>query len=161
MARRVQERRSNKRIYACDTFEGFDPAEISREKRSGDASDCHDYIDSDVRYVRRKLERLGVADQVILVRGLFQDTLESLSGPFCFAFIDCDLHNSMLYAARTVWARLSPGGCCVFDDYGNDHFRGATRAIDTFIAEQLSSICEHGCLTGKMYFAVKTAQDTS
>ena len=61
----------------------------------------------------------------------------------------------MLYAARTIWPRLSPGGCCVFDDYANDAFRGATKAIDTFIAEQTPTIHSHGPLLHKMYFASK------
>ena len=155
MARHLQMRKSDKKIYACDSFEGFDPAEISREKTLDDASDCQDYTDNDFGYIQRKLKRLRVADGVVLVRGFFQDTLESLRGPFCLAFIDCDLHDSMLYAARAVWPRLAPGGYCVFDDYDNDHFRGATKAIDTFIAEQADSIRDHGQLLGKLYFARK------
>jgi len=146
---------SPKRIYACDTFEGFDPVELSCQRGKGDAANRRDYAENDLRYIRRKLRRLGVADRVTLVQGLFQKTLESLSGPFCFAFIDCDLHDSMLYAARTVWPRLSAGGGCVFDDYTNDEYRGVTRAVDTFLTEQASSISEHGRLCRKMYFAVK------
>jgi len=155
MARHLQARQSDKKVYACDSFEGFDPAEIAREKTLGDASDCQDYTDNDFRYIQRKLQRLKVADEVILVKGFFENTLESLPGPFCLALIDCDLHDSMLYAARTVWPRLAPGGCCVFDDYDNDHFRGATKAIDTFLAEQAGTIRDHGRLLGKLYFAGK------
>jgi len=155
MARLLQERQPCKRIYACDTFAGFDPAEIRREQEIGDATDRHSFTDTDLRYVRRKLERLGVADRVVLVQGLFQETLGTLQGPFCFAFIDCDLHDSMLYAARAVWPRLSPGGCCVFDDYNNQEYLGATRAIDTFIGEQRQSIRDHGRLLRKLYYAVK------
>ncbi len=155
MARHLQERGCNKRIYACDTFRGFDPAEFARERRQGNASGEGDFIENDLRYVQRKLERLGVADEITLVKGLFQDTLASLPGPFAFAFIDADLHDSLLYAARTVWPRLSPGGFCIFDDYANDAFRGATKAIDSFIAEQKPTIHNHGPLLHKMYFASK------
>jgi O-methyltransferase len=155
MARLLQKRQPAKRIYACDTFSGFDPAEIGREQRAGDATKRHSFTDNDLVYVRRKLQRLGVADQVVLVQGLFQATLQTLPGPFCFAFIDCDLHDSMLHAARTVWPRLSPGGGCVFDDYDNDEYRGATRAIDTFIAERKQDIRDHGRLLRKLYYAVK------
>jgi O-methyltransferase len=155
MAHLLQRRQPNKRIYACDTFQGFDPEEIRREQEAGDATRHHSFADNDLRYVRRKLKRLGVADQVILVQGLFQASLDALPGPFCFAFIDCDLHDSMLYAARTVWPRLSPGGCCVFDDYDNPEYRGATLAVDTFLAEHRQSIRESGRLLRKLYFAVK------
>lgn len=155
MARLLQRRQPNKRVYACDTFQGFDPQEIRREQEAGDAPRRHDFLDNDRDYVRRKLSRLGVADQVVLVQGLFQTSLDALQGPFCFAFIDCDLHDSMLYAARTVWPRLSPGGCCVFDDYDNREYHGASRAIETFIAECGQGVREHGRLLTKLYFAVK------
>jgi predicted O-methyltransferase YrrM len=158
MARLLQKRGSVKRIYACDSFAGFDPSELSSEKKRTNV--CHPsgevkYATNDFAYVQQKLKRLGVADEVVLIKGLFQDTLESLQGPYSFAFIDCDLHDSTLYATRTVWPRLSPGGCCVFDDYVNDEYRGAARAIAMFIAEQAHSIGQHGPLSVKMYFAFK------
>lgn len=155
MARRLLERGSDKRIYACDTFRGFDPDEFCRERRQKAAADGYEFADNDYRYVQRKLERLGVAPRITLVRGLFQETLESLAGPFAFAFIDCDLHDSMLYAARATWPRLSPGGCCVFDDYANDSYRGATKAVDTFVAEHAQTISVHGAFSHKFYFACK------
>lgn len=155
MARHLRQRSSDKRIYACDTFRGFDPAEFARERQQRDVTGAGDFTENDLRYVQRKIERLGVAEQIALVEGLFQETLASLPGPFAFAFIDADLHDSMLYAARAIWARLSVGGCCVFDDYANDAFRGATRAIDTFLAEQAPTIAEHAPLARKLYFARK------
>jgi O-methyltransferase len=156
MARHLWQRGCDKRIYACDTFRGFDPAEFAREQQQGTVSDDGDFTENDLRYVRRKLQRLGVAEQITLVEGLFQETLAMLPGPFAFAFIDCDLHDSMLYAARTIWPRLSPGGCCVFDDYTNEVYRGATQAVDTFLAEQGPGIGNHGPLLHKMYFAFKS-----
>lgn len=161
LARRLQSQHSERRVLACDTFAGFDPDEIAREQRQGDAREDDMFATNDFHYVQRKLACLGVAERVTLVRGLFQETLESLAGPFCFALIDCDLHDSMLYAAQTVWPRLSPGGTCVFDDYDNTEYKGATRAIDTFIEANSGQIAEHGRLSRKMYFAVKKASPTS
>ncbi len=155
MARHLQQCGCDKRIYACDTFRGFDPAEFARERQQGTVRGEGDFTENDLCYVRRKLRRLGVAQRITLVEGLFQETLASLPGPFAFAFIDCDLHDSMLYAARTIWPRLSPGGGCVFDDYANDAFRGASRAIETFLAEQGPTLGDQGPLLRKMYFAFK------
>jgi O-methyltransferase len=155
MALHLQTQGSEKHIFACDTFEGFDAAEYARERQRGDACPDQDFSDNDFAYVERKLQRLGVAERITLVRGLFEETLPSLPGPFSLAFIDCDLCDSLLYAGRTVWPRLSAGGCCVFDDYANDRFRGATKAIETFLAEFSGSISEHGPLSKKMYFARK------
>lgn len=158
MARLLQQQGSTKRIYACDSFAGFDHSELSEEKRRGNTSDTASEVEfatNDFAYVQQKLKRLGVADEVVLVRGLFQDTLESLKGPFSFAFIDCDLYDSMLYAARLIWPRLSAGACCAFDDYANDEYRGAGNAVTTFLAEQAHSIAQHGPLSVKMYYAFK------
>ena len=155
MALHLREQNCDKRIYACDTFEGFDPSEFAHERQTGDACPDHDFTDNDFAYVQRKLKRLGVAQQITLIKGLFQETLESVPGPFAFSFIDCDLCDSLLYAAQVVWPRLSPGGCCVFDDYENDRFRGATKAIETFLGEQEATIGEQGPLSHKMYFACK------
>ena len=156
MARYLREHGCDKRIYACDTFRGFDPAEFAQERQRGTASDEGDFTENDLGYVRRKMARLGVAEQITLVEGLFQETLAALPGPFAFAFIDCDLHDSMLYAARTIWPRLSPGGCCVFDDYTNEVYRGATQAVNTFVAEHGPTLGDHGPLLHKMYFAFKS-----
>lgn len=155
MALHLQRQNCDKQIYACDTFEGFDPSEFARERHAGDAGPGHDFSDNDLAYVQRKLQRLSVSHQITLVKGLFHETLESVPGPFAFSFIDCDLCDSLLYAVRTVWPRLSPGGCCVFDDYENDCFRGATKAIETFLGEHSQSIGTHGPLSHKMYFAYK------
>lgn len=155
MALHLQDRHSDKRIFACDTFEGFDCGELKREQDRGDARPHRDYSDNDLTYVRRKLVRLGVSHQITLVQGLFQETLASVPGPFAFSFIDCDLSESLLYAARTVWPRLSPGGGCVFDDYDSARFQGAAKAIQAFLEEHASSIAAHGPLSRKMYFARK------
>ena len=158
MARLLQQQGSDKRIYACDSFAGFDASELSDEKKRANTSHTSgevEYLTNDFAYVQQKLRRLGVAERVTPVKGYFQDTLESLRGPFSFAFIDCDLHDSMLYAVRTIWPRLSRGGCCVFDDYANDDYRGAGQAVRTFIGEQAQSLGQHGPLSSKMYFAFK------
>lgn len=157
MARHLQQHHSGKRIYACDTFAGFEPGELARARQAGEACGQQDYVSNDLYYVRRKLACLGVADRVILVPGLFQATLASLPGPFGFAFIDCDLHDSLLCAARTVWPRLAPGAGCLFDDYDDENYPGAARAVDRFLAEHTGEIRAHGRFSRKMYFVRKAS----
>lgn len=41
------------------------------------------------------------------IKGYFQDTLPNIVGPFCLVFIDCDLRDSLVYAAETLWPLLS------------------------------------------------------
>src|SRR6266516_1495883 len=104
MANYLRTRRVNKKILACDSFEGFDRAELKREQKAGltTATDSA-FTSTSYRYVQRKITVLKVHDMVIPVKGYFQDTLPNITGPFCLAFIDCDLRDSLVYAAETLW----------------------------------------------------------
>jgi hypothetical protein len=155
MAKHLERRGKSKRIHACDSFRGFDPEELEREKSRGWAAVRDDrFTQTSVSYVTRKLERLRVADRVRVVPGFFQDTLEAIDGPLCFVFIDCDLKDSLVYCAETLWPRLASGGRMVFDDYAAPHFKGAKIGIDEFVERHASEIADHGFLR-RTYFALK------
>ena len=83
--------------------------------------------------MRKKISRLGVADIVIPVRGFFRDTLPQIQSNFILALIDCDLKDSILYCAETIWLKLMANGRIVFDDYTNEEFKGARLAVDSFV----------------------------
>lgn len=61
--------------------------------------------------------------------GWFRDTLpRSLPGKICFAFLDCDVYESMIDAIKDVLPRLT--GVMILHDYS--HFRwgaGVRRAV--------------------------------
>lgn len=142
-----------KRVFACDSYEGFDRSELLQERDAGlIAMSDQAFTSTSFDYVRRKIKVLGLQDVVVPVKGFFRDSLPTLSGPFCFALIDCDLKDSLSYSAETVWRRLSPGGRMVFDDYRSYH--GARFAIDEFIHKHHDEIAEYGLLN-RLYYASK------
>ncbi len=57
----------------------------------------------------KKLAKLGLTHLIQPIREYFQQTLPKLDSSFCLAFIDCDLHDSILYCAQTLWPALNPG----------------------------------------------------
>jgi len=151
MARELRASGIDKRVLACDTYAGFDRAELAREREAGlcDAPDGA-FSSTSLVYVRRKLGALGMSESVVPVEGPFSRTLPGLTGPFCMVFVDCDLRDSLVYAAETLWPRLSPGGRLVFDDYSDSRWGGARLGVDEFVSTHVGEIREHGLL-GRLY----------
>jgi len=110
---------SNKQVYTCDTFKGhpYDGLSLignSRFRRG-------DFSDTSVHYVRRKCLKHGVDDNVIVVEGLFEETLYEKLGDkrFSFAFIDCDLYQSTKFGLNFLVTRMANKAIIAFHDYGH------------------------------------------
>jgi Macrocin-O-methyltransferase (TylF) len=155
MAKHLQSKQVHKTIYACDSFEGFDPAELERERRDGlaNASDSA-FTSTSYEYVKRKIKKLSVENMVVPVKGFFQQTLPYLNSNLCFALIDCDLQDSIIYTAETIWPKLVNSGRIVFDDYTAEYYLGARLGIDYFINKYRREIAAYG-LMNRLYYACK------
>ncbi len=69
------------------------------------------------------------ANNVTLVKGLFEDTL-AVESPVALAHIDCDWYESVLTCLARIEPFLVSGGTFIIDDYG--YWSGCTRAIDEY-----------------------------
>ncbi len=155
MANFLRSRHSNKKVYACDSFEGLDKHELERERQAGLTSVLDNvFTAASYEYVAKKIKRLGVDGLVLLKKGFFQDTLPHIKSDFCFALIDCDLKDSIIYSAESIWPRLVSGGCMVFDDYNDQDFKGARYGIETFVDKYKCEFSEYG-LMRRLYYARK------
>ena len=155
MANYLRERNVPKLIYACDSFRGFLPAELEREKKAGlTTTPPGAFTSTSLEYVRKKIRRLGAEESVIPVPGFFQDTLPHVKSAFCLALIDCDLSQSLVYAAETVWPSVVKDGRMLFDDYASTEFRGARLGIEHFVGRHASEISERGLLN-RLYYIRK------
>jgi hypothetical protein len=155
MANYLRARRNSKHIVACDSFEGFDQLELRKERERGltktGEKDC---TSTSFHYVLKKLKALGLMDTVTPVKGFFSQTLPLLRGPVSFAFIDCDLQDSIVFCAEMLWPRLVSGGRIAFDDYMDNDFKGARRGVDIFVAAHTEEILEHG-MKSRLYVVTK------
>ena len=82
--------------------------------------------------VRASFARLGLPaeeNNVELVKGLFEDTLQ-IDGPVAFAHLDGDWYESTMTCLSRIAPRLSPGGRIVIDDYYA--WSGCRRAVDDY-----------------------------
>jgi O-methyltransferase len=155
MAKYLQSMGVNKKILACDSFVGFDRAELKQEQKAGLTTATNkSFTSTSYQYVQKKIAVLGFQNVVIPIKGYFQDTLPNIACPFCLALIDCDLKDSLVYAAETIWPNLSKGGCILFDDYLSVKFKGAKHGVDFFVEKHLAEISEHGLLN-RLYYVRK------
>jgi Macrocin-O-methyltransferase (TylF) len=164
IANHLRSRSVRKTIYACDTFHGFAVAELDRERKLGraDAPPSAFAGPGQYEYVKEKLFRLGVDDQVVPIKGFFQDTFPRwlmVWRDLSLVFVDCDLEDSTLFCARALWPLLAPGGVMAFDDYTSPQFKGARIAIDRFVAEGPRELGPHN-LMRRLYVLRKQALAT-
>ena len=147
----------DKKIYALDSFQGFPHEEFETEKSLGFTDAPSDaFTSTNFEYIVAKLRNLGCEDDVIPVKGFFEDTLPSIAhgSEYALAFIDCDLQESMTYCADTLWPKLVPGGVTAFDDYNSEEFRGARLAVDASVQCRSREIESHGMLQ-RLYYVKK------
>lgn len=136
MARYLKNNRIVKKIYALDSFAGFQQDGVNDEIQRGLVPEQGRtaFTSTSVDYVRRKLERLGLRDMITIVPGYFEDTLDTIMDSFCLAFIDCDLEKSAEFCLTTLWGKVVKDGYIVVDDYTNPGYPGAKIACDRFLS---------------------------
>lgn len=138
----------NTRLHLFDVF-GMIPEPTSR-----DGSDAHErysviskgdspgingneyygYQENLKDLVKRNLEKFGLGlekDSILLVEGLYQNTMATLSENVAFAHIDCDWYESVRVCIEVIAPLMSVNGIFVFDDYAT--YSGCRRAVDEFL----------------------------
>jgi len=104
--------------------------------------------------VVEKIKKLGLAETLIPISGYFQQTLPKIDSIFCMGFIDCDLSDSVIFAAETIWPRLVNGGLLFFDDYAFENYKGIKLAVDKFVKNHHFRIKDHG-MAKRLYYVKK------
>ena len=145
MANFLRKKGIKKKIYACDSFQGFDKTEHQSDITTS-SLDFFTKISFD--YITKKINKLGFSDIIIPIKGFFEETLPKLQSKFCFSLIDCDLEKSMIFSSEYVWKNLLKNGIIIFDDYTDGEFQGAKKGIDFFVKKYASEIIEHGLEKG-------------
>jgi len=110
----------NRKVYAVDSFAGLPPPKAD-EFPQDEGLNLHVYTELAVSLdqVKANFARYGLLDeQVVFVKGLFQDSLPSLNaGPFALIRLDGDLYESTSVALEALYPKLSPGGFIIVDDF--------------------------------------------
>jgi hypothetical protein len=93
--------------------------------------------DDQVAIIRRQATLLGVASQVEIFPGPFDETLPQLlasgSVRVAFAHIDANTYSGTWDASRYALPAVLPGGIVCFDDYNGIYDLGARLAIEQYL----------------------------
>lgn len=118
---------SDKTLFGLDTFEGHPYTDEGTKHVKGHLSDTS-Y--EKVKYV---IDSLGL-NNVTLIKGKFSDTFPSLKDKrFCFAFVDCNLYQSVKECLHFLMPRMNKGGIIFIDDYYSESPLPANKAVEEFI----------------------------
>lgn len=144
--------------YGFDSFEGF-PEPVAKDEQTpitgpGFWANPPETVLKVLREGRIPEEK--IQKQVHLIKGYFNETLHKYDGKIALLHLDCDLYDSYKNSLETLYDRVSPGGVIMFDEYADDRWPGATKAIDEFFADKPETVKPHEKMGWKYY--VKKAQ---
>jgi O-methyltransferase len=118
---------STEPVYLCENFRGVvKTSERDTHYRGGE------HADSSPAKVRHYFDEVFAIKDYRVLNGVFpDDTGGEVEGErFKFAHIDVDTYQSAKDAFEFIFARMVPGGCIVFDDYGFSRCDGVTKLVD-------------------------------
>ena len=161
MATVVKTSGNTKRIFACDSFEGFGEETITAHDRSL------------FRPISKLKKKFTAANDVpnklneffkyfdldgLCVKGFFNESLGNIDRKvnYCFAHVDCDAYKSHLDCLDYVYTRMLKGGCIVFDDYNKKKWPGATKAVNEFLSDKPEEIKFSDKKENPAWYIIKT-----
>jgi Macrocin-O-methyltransferase (TylF) len=134
MALTLHQLRSQRKLWLFDTFEGL-PAPSSEDPDFELADLFTGTCIGTVEEVRELFNRLGVAENVEFVKGLFQETLPVNRIPrIAVLHIDGDWYESVKVCLECLYDKVVPNGVIQLDDYG--YWKGARKAVDEFFEQR-------------------------
>lgn len=129
----------DRKLYLCDTFEGFDSGDMQYEKENSEAfeksrfSNQSFFVETGCGFV---MEKMPYPQNVVIRKGYFPESMQNVEDRFCFVNLDMDLYVPMLNGLRFFWDKMVSNGCILLHDYFSDVFQGVRQAVDTFERER-------------------------
>jgi hypothetical protein len=142
--------------YGFDSFEGFpEPS----EKDGITPITGKGYWANPSATVLKVLRDGRLPDDVIehrvrLVKGWFSETVSQYEGRIAILHLDCDLYDSYKTCLDALYDKVAPNGIIMFDEYADERWPGARKAIDEFFSDKPEVIQAHEKCDWK-YYAVK------
>lgn len=131
-------------VWVADSFEGLPPPDGARfPADTGGRHHLFTPLQINVEQVRNNFRRYNLLDdRVRFLVGWFRDTLPNAPiDRLALLRLDGDMYESTWDALSALYAKLSVGGFCIVDDYGNipacrravEDFREANRITEAII----------------------------
>ena len=128
---------TDRRVWVADSFEGLPKPTDVRDQadKEWDMSE-NPYLAVSLDQVRANFARFGLLDdQVRFLKGWFRDTLPTAPiERLALLRLDGDMYEATMDALENLYAKVSPGGFVVVDDYGS--WPACQLAVDRFRASR-------------------------
>ena len=126
-----------RQIWGFDTFQGMPPPGREDGEHNVNRGGAWAWLPEQVV---ESLKLAGIPESFIegnirFVPGRLQDSLSAYDGgPIALLHLDVDFYASYKTALEVLYRHVVPGGIVAFDEYRQQAWPGATRAIDEFFA---------------------------
>jgi len=132
-ARQINRYFPDRILYLFDTFEGFDQADVAKEKSRDLSQGDQDFSNTSIEAV---LKVMPHPSQCKPIKGYFPESAKGVDDQFVFVSLDADLYDPLYAGLVFFYPKLVPGGYIFVHDFNNDHYKGARKAVETFCGEQ-------------------------
>ncbi len=124
----------NRKVWVADSFEGMPVPRHEKDHGCDMSKNVQPYLNISLEEVQELFERYDLLDdQVRFLKGWFRDTLPTAPiKKLALLRLDGDLYESTMDALENLYAKVSPGGFIIVDDYFT--FLQCQEAIDEFRA---------------------------
>jgi Macrocin-O-methyltransferase (TylF) len=135
---------TDRMVWVADSFEGLPEPDAERfpveAKTHGGTVMRHAYnhFAVSLEEVQLNFKAYGMLDaQVKFLKGWFKETLRKAPiEALAIMRLDGDYYESTMDALTNLYDRLSIGGYCIVDDYGEDSWTYCRKAVDDFRLER-------------------------
>jgi hypothetical protein len=142
LAKFLEQIKSKKKIFACDTFDGMPEDDEFVEETIAAGL----FGDTSFDFVSKQIQRFGVQKNIELIKGKFQDVFDEKlkNEKFSLVFMDCDIYSSAKYSIEFSYPKLADKGFMIFHDYSigksRDSEWGETKAVDDFLKDKIETV---------------------
>lgn len=127
----IENRKSDKKVYVADSFEGLPKPEAKYIADKGDKHHTHEHLKISLDQVKANFKKYGYLNKnVCFIKGFFKDSLKSV--PFkklSVLRLDGDMYSSTIEVLESLYDKLSIGGYLIVDDYA---LPACKQAIDDY-----------------------------
>lgn len=133
---------STKKIWGYDSFEGLPTPAVEDEPSRKNVKIVQGDLNFSEKYVIGRLTVSGLSQEYIdsnikFVKGYFEDSFKIvIPEKIAFLHIDVDLYDSYMVVLNQMYTRVQQGGIIAFDEYSDNKWVGAKKAVDFFFQDK-------------------------
>lgn len=122
---------SDKKVFACDSFEGLPPPDPRYPVDNGDIHHTFDHLKVTREQVMDNFRKFDLFDDnVIFLKGWFEETTtDERIKKIALLRLDGDMYSSTIQVLENLYDKVADGGFIVIDDWT---LPGARRAVEDF-----------------------------